>query len=393
MKERDLFLCVATLASAVLGFVRGGGSALADGNRSPFVTSGPGVVMMLLCVVLVCAALLSRSLLAPRPVASALSILACVSATLCSPHTALPMITISALSVCCDYVGAPLLIAVTAASCMAGLFIDAADDTLVIASALIGAGAVYILTLLQKKNEARSDADTRGERVEELRERIGSRDRLASSIARISRLEERNRLAARIHDEIGHGMSGSILLLEGADAIMDDDPAAARATLRRVTETLRGSTDTIRAVLREERSAASVVNLARVRAELASFEAGHPGIRTELTTEGDTESMTGQIWTCVADNMTEAMTNTLKHSNATIFKVTVTNSNKLLTVEFADNGEAGQAGGGERRFTDGAREGIGLQNMEERCALAYGRCFFRRGRDGFRVVMTFPLKD
>ncbi|MDR1043301.1 MAG: hypothetical protein LBL54_05285, partial [Clostridiales Family XIII bacterium] len=178
-----------------------------------------------------------------------------------------------------------------------------------------------------------------------------------------------------------------------ADAVMDSDPAAARATLRRVTENLRNSADTIRAVLREERSAASEVNLARIQAELTSFEASHPNIRTELITGGDTESVAGSIWTCVMDNMTEAMTNTLKHSNATMFKASVTNSNKLLTVEFADNGAADTADGDGRRFAGETPKGIGLQNMEERCAFAYGRCFFRQSPDGFRVIMTFPLKE
>jgi hypothetical protein len=31
--------------------------------------------------------------------------------------------------------------------------------------------------------------------------------------------------------------------------------------------------------------------------------------------------------------------------------------------------------------------------MEERCALCYGRCFFRAEPDGFRIVMTFPLRN
>jgi signal transduction histidine kinase len=212
-------------------------------------------------------------------------------------------------------------------------------------------------------------------------------------MSHISKLEERNRLASRIHDEIGHGMSGSILLLEGADAVMDTDPRAARATMRRVIENLRGSTDKIRTVLREERSAAVEVNLARIRAGLATFEADHPHINTGLTIDGDTENVQGQIWSCVMDNMTEAMTNTLKHSDATSFSVSVTSSNKLLTVEFADNGASDTERGDERDFSEESQRGMGLQNMEERCALAYGRCFFRRGRSGFRVVMTFPLRD
>jgi signal transduction histidine kinase len=182
-------------------------------------------------------------------------------------------------------------------------------------------------------------------------------------------------------------MSGSILLLEGADLIMDKDPDRARETVRRVTENLRESTDKIRAVLREERSDAPSASLARMRARLAELESDHPRVRAALTTEGDMEGVSGAVWTCVMDNMLEAMTNTLKHSDATEFRASVTNSNKLLTVEFADNGSARDKAG-----TAHPHRGMGLQNMEERCSLAYGRCFFRREPDGFHVIMTFPQR-
>ncbi|MDR1496039.1 MAG: histidine kinase [Clostridiales Family XIII bacterium] len=405
MKERDVFLCIATLSAAALGFA-GGGAATFSGEfllvpaaRDVARPSDLAAVLVLAVAVLVCAALLSRAMRAPHPVAGVLSVAACVPAVICSPSTALPLIAVTAVSVLCDTAALPALIAATSAICAAGVFVLSPDATLIAESALTGAASIYVLTILGRRDAARREADERGDRVEVLRERVNDQSRLAKNMGRIFKLEERNRLAARIHDEIGHGMSGSILLLEGADMIMDDDPARARETLRRVTENLRESTDKIRAVLREERSDASEVNIARIRAELALFEANHPPMRAALATEGDMDGVGSGIWACVMDNMLEAMTNTLKHSDATAFNVSVMNSNKLLTVEISDDGSGTDSFGArdearerEKNVDVSVSKGMGLQNMEERCALTYGRCFFRHGSGGFRVVMTFPQR-
>jgi signal transduction histidine kinase len=228
-------------------------------------------------------------------------------------------------------------------------------------------------------------------------------------------LEERNRLAARIHDEIGHGMSGSILLLEGANLIMDKEPEKARETIAGVTENLRESVDKIRAMLREERTTGAFVSLARIENELNAFSSKHPNIKTSFEKEGDMDEINGTVWTCIYENMLEALTNMLKHSAATLFSVRIKNNADLLLVEFSDNGrkakpdnaarteevrkEGKEEGKQEedRNPTEGRlikeiKPGIGLQNMEERAALCYGRCFFRYEEDGFHVIMTFPRR-
>jgi signal transduction histidine kinase len=116
--------------------------------------------------------------------------------------------------------------------------------------------------------------------------------------------------------------------------------------------------------------------------------------------------------------MTEALTNTLKHANADLFRVEIANKNKLLRVEFSDNGgqrhaktESTVTQNGERMVRIGdegvhpdpdrnpndasekAAQGIGLAGIEERCALCYGRCFFEKREDGFHITMTFPLRS
>jgi len=131
--------------------------------------------------------------------------------------------------------------------------------------------------------------------------------------------------------------------------------------------------------------------------------------------EGDMDRINRTIWTCVYENLLEALINMLKHSGSTCFRVHISAGSHLLRAEFADNGgiagTPSAADGPGRRNTVGKRNrpkapgkpedaqdkmdhlGIGLQNMEERCALCYGRCFFRNEPDGFHIVMTFPLRE
>jgi signal transduction histidine kinase len=286
--------------------------------------------------------------------------------------------------------------------------------------------SLYVLRLMGRLAKLEQSVQDNANRTEEMQEMLGSQRRMAKSTEHVSRLEERNRLAARIHDEIGHGMSGSILLLEGADLIMDKEPEKARVTIRRVAENLRESVEKIRKVLRDERSASAEVSLARIENELKAFEADHAHIRTRLETQGDMTDINGAVWTCVYENLVEALTNMLKHSSATLFRVSLKNSAGLLHVEFSDNGgesrsgtrtKGGRTKGDDKTKGDGSsvqqdkqlqesesgelkkdgeiitRPGIGLQNMEERVAICYGRCFFRNEPDGFHIVMTFPRRD
>jgi len=155
-------------------------------------------------------------------------------------------------------------------------------------------------------------------------------------------------------------------------------------------------------MLREERSPGSEVSVAKIENELNRFSAEHPGIRTEFVTAGDLAAIRPDILQCVYENMTEAFVNMLKHSKSTLFRLSVTNGNKLVKAEIADNGGAARDmssgsgrgdGGADFEQDDGIRRGIGLQNMEERCALCYGRCFFRKDSEGFRILMTFPIKE
>ena len=378
MREKAVFLYIVSVAGVVLSFVLRGDAVLQDSTQ--LIIAALGAVV--LCSIALLFNLINRAL-----IGRAIAVLVFALTFWAVGTASLPILAAAMLLALGTANTKPERIAVwTVAVCFVYSLLLRPGYFIIIIAALVLGFSLYIMKLMDRLAKSEKAAEGTAERAEDMRELLGNQRRMVKSTEFVSRLEERNRLAARIHDEIGHGMSGSLLMLEGADLVMDKDPEKARETIRKVTENLRGSVEKIRKVLRDERTDGADVNLARIEKELTSFEADYPGIKTLLTTEGDMGSVNGQIWTCIYENMTEALTNVLKHSAATQFKVNLKNSGSLVYAEFSDNG-----GGAETLRAGG--EGIGLQNMEERAAVCYGRCFFRHEADGFHIVMTFPRKD
>lgn len=221
---------------------------------------------------------------------------------------------------------------------------------------------------------------------EELRENISAQNEKISqlkgyltTVRNTASLEERSRFSARIHDRLGHGISGSIILLEGVKLNIKSNPELAEKSLSTAIENLRGSVDSIREALREERPKRSDAGITDFREMLERFELTY-GIKTELFIEGDTDKMLPQIWSCLKENLTEAMTNTVKHSTAGKFEFRICIYNKIIRAEFSDDG-----GGG------GFTKGMGLEAMEERTALYGGKCICESDAAGFKIINIFRL--
>jgi signal transduction histidine kinase len=182
-------------------------------------------------------------------------------------------------------------------------------------------------------------------------------------------------------------MTGSIIMLEAAQLQMDENPQGARASIEAATENLRESVEEIRRELREERSGEEGASLRHIAAKLDEFGVEHPGINIELETDGALDMVPQLVWTCVFESLLETLTNMLRHSNADRFCARVACHNRLVTVEFSDNGSGVQ--------TDSAvpvKRGIGLAVIEERALFSGGRAFFSLTPRGFSTRMVFTMK-
>jgi signal transduction histidine kinase len=152
----------------------------------------------------------------------------------------------------------------------------------------------------------------------------------------------------------------------------------AKAAITAATENLRNTVDEIRGILTEERAANAGIGRTELADKLLKFGSLYPKIKTEFTAE-NTEGVTPDIWRCLSDNLTEALTNLIKHSDATAFSVSIHCDPWLVKAVFADNGTANTH-----------KKGTGLAGMEERAAFCGGRCFFRTDH-GFTITMVFTI--
>jgi len=231
---------------------------------------------------------------------------------------------------------------------------------------------------LEKIDSYRQTVAAQKEEMDDLREKLSDNKRLIKTLKYTASLEERNRLAARIHDKVGHGISGSIIMLEAALLTIKKDPLQAEAAIQKAALNLREGVDDIRMSLREERPERSVLGLGEIKAVLQEFESTY-GMQTVFKSSGRLESIGGEIWSCISENLNEALTNSLKHSGASIFTLEISVMNKAIKVEYKDNGKS----------TEVFEKGLGLEAIEERTIKANGRCFFEKTETGFSITNVF----
>ena len=191
-------------------------------------------------------------------------------------------------------------------------------------------------------------------------------------------IEERNRIAARIHDQIGHGISGSIIMLEAALLVIKENPDKAAVNVQKAANNLREGVEEIRTALREERADRYLLGINDVTSMLEEFKVTY-NKSTQLRTTGDLNNISIDLWSCIHDNLKECLTNLLKHSNATEFNLTIEVYKKIIKVEYKDNGKSNPY----------FEKDMGLEAIEERTVNRKGRCFFTKGENGFCVTTIF----
>ncbi|MDD4112765.1 MAG: histidine kinase [Herbinix sp.] len=222
--------------------------------------------------------------------------------------------------------------------------------------------------------------ETLRERIVKLESKIVDLNGLMKTLKTTASLEERNRIAARIHDEIGHGISGSIILLEAAMLQMNENHKKAAVSVEKAILNLRESVDEIRTALREERTDKSLLGIHDITAILEEFKVRY-NISSKLKTTGDLKNISIDMWACIHDNLKECLTNVLKHSNATEFVLSIQVFNKIIKVEYKDNGKTDQE----------YEKHLGLDAIEERTVNCKGRCFFSKDENGFCVTNIFTV--
>lgn len=198
---------------------------------------------------------------------------------------------------------------------------------------------------------------------------------------------DRVRIARELHDVVAHHVSAMGVQAGAARAVMDRDPAAARAALAGIEESARSALEDLRHLLETLRTAAgdapdaSTVRLADLAGLVA--HARENGLPTTLTIVGDEVALPDLAQVNVYRVAQEALTNARRHGGPD-----ATADVRLRYDADAVELEVANAG----RVAASIRPGLGIVGMRERAAASGGTLEAApRGRGGFLVRLRVPL--
>lgn len=206
--------------------------------------------------------------------------------------------------------------------------------------------------------------------TEELRR---SRERLVTA-----REEERRRLRRDLHDGLGPALASMTLQAETAGELVVAQPVLATSILTDLVEQLQVSTVEVRGLVHDLRPA--VLDDRGLADALRTFMArsGSARLRCELHLPDPMPELSAAAEVAVYRIVQEAVTNVLRHANATVCTVRLADDEgDGVSIEVADDGVG---------IHDAVVEGVGLRSMRERAAELGGTCHVQPTADGGTLV-------
>ncbi len=193
--------------------------------------------------------------------------------------------------------------------------------------------------------------------------------------------EERLEIARDVHDVVAHAMVAINVQAGVAAHLIDRDPEQARSALRAIKDTSGDALTDLRATLGALRADAPVrpaQGLGDLDELASGLRAAGVDVRFEVADVGDVPAAVHAAGYRIVQ---EALTNTLRHADATHVDVVVARDGDGVRVEVADDG-SGTANG------DGG--GNGLRGMRERAEALQGTFESGPADGGWRVLARLP---
>jgi signal transduction histidine kinase len=237
--------------------------------------------------------------------------------------------------------------------------------------------AMYSERLL--KNEAQIDSMRKT--LQKLTKNLNENTEYIRQSEYTFKLEERNRISQEIHDKIGHSMTGALFQMEAAKRLMVTDQPKAAELLQNAINISKEGIENIRMTLKNMKPPTEQVGIHRLKLLIDDFNAKQQ-IKTVLTNEGNLDMIAPIQWKIIQENVTEALTNAMKYSAATLVSVDLKVLNKMIRVEVKDNGPG----------TETIKKGLGIIGMEERTASVNGKMIID-STHGFSVTTLLPIES
>ncbi len=188
----------------------------------------------------------------------------------------------------------------------------------------------------------------------------------------LATISERNRIARDIHDNVGHLLSRSILQVGALLAVNKDKSTIENLTL--VKDTLSEAMDSIRSSVHDlHEDAVDLQN--EIQKLVDSFTFCLINFYYDVN-----ENVDKNIKYCFIAVVKEALSNVMKHSNASEVSVTIAEHPAIYQLIIKDNGTKGSYD---------RNKGIGIQNITDRVTALDGNIHIST-ENGFRIFISIP---
>ncbi len=240
--------------------------------------------------------------------------------------------------------------------------------TLMVGRATLFAFVGLVITKLVKALRSQREALAQG---------AITRERLAMS-------EERRRLARELHDTLAHTLSAVAVQLEGVTSIWDDDPTAARRMVERSLESTRsGLTEARRSITALRASPLEEHGLTKALEDLCQSVTESSTVDATFTADSEGGRLTRDVEHAVYTIAREALTNIVRHAEATRTAVRLDNGARRLVLSVQDDG----IGIGPNEAIGADHHGV--RGMYERADLIGANLVIRSdGHSGTTVELT-----
>ena len=202
----------------------------------------------------------------------------------------------------------------------------------------------------------------------------------AMTIASLTEIKERNRLAREIHDTLGHALTGIVAGLDACMVTVDYAPEVTKKQLAKIKAAAqRGITDVRRSMhmLRPDDLEKLVFRDALWK--LVEDFSDASGVEVELQFDSFPENLRQDQTDVLYRIVQESLTNASRHGHVSRVKIFMAGAGEMLNIIISDNGVG----------CPEIKKGFGLHHMAERVELLGGTLAYW-GEKGFVLEVNLP---
>jgi signal transduction histidine kinase len=198
---------------------------------------------------------------------------------------------------------------------------------------------------------------------------------------RLSVVEEKNRIARDIHDNLGHNMTALIMQLQMAEHYMKTGSGKSQEMLQDSIQTARDSLSSIREVVETLRGKEIIVSSEKAIRTLVDEFSQKTGAEINLKVNGKV-MQDEKSGTALYHILQECLTNSVRHGEAKKIDVELIYSDNSVSFSIKDNGSG----------AENIKEGFGMKGIRERVDDFKGSVEFK-SNDGFCVKGILYLEE